>query len=54
MFESAILSFGTMSITSKVALKSGSSQQGNTRRASVGANCVDAAYRVVSLSTSYS
>jgi len=36
MFDKATLSLGTTKVTSNVALRAGSSQQGNARRASVG------------------
>lgn len=36
MFDRATLSLGTTKVTSNVALRAGSSQQGNARRASVG------------------
>ena len=47
IFDNVVLSLGATSVTSKVALRAGSSQQGNARRASVDSNCVVAAYRVI-------
>ena len=43
MFERMTLSFGPVTIRSKVALTAGSSQHGNARLASVDSNWVDAA-----------
>jgi hypothetical protein len=44
MLEMMTLSFGPVTVTSKVDLTAGSSQQGKALRASVLSNCVDAAY----------
>ena len=45
VLEMATRSEGTTSVTSKVALTAGSSQQGKARRASVASNWVVARYR---------
>ena len=43
--DTAVSPSSTISVTRKVALKSGSSQQGKARRASVASNCVVAITR---------
>ena len=45
-FEIASMSFGTTSVTPNTAFRSGSSQHGNARRASVDSNSVVAIDRV--------
>ena len=52
-FDSAVWSGATISVTPNTALRSGSSQEGNARRASVASKCVVAMTSVLPSGPSY-